>query len=167
MVVKDEGGQSVVYAGVVSGIYRGATFSAQPSEGLYRSADGGQTWEQVLPDIPGTSTPFAPSDIEITASGKIFVGTKRNLNDEGGACILMSDTGNPGSWTINNQFQTQIQNDTDFNIPGRVKLASAPSNPDRVYAVIAAKSLIQTIEDFPQTVGKIIAKTDDTRKGLE
>jgi len=161
LVVKNEGGQSVVYAGVVSGIYRGATFNAQPSEGLYRSADGGQTWEQVLPDIPGTNTPFAPSDIEITANGRIFVGTKRNMNDEGGACILMSDAGNPGSWSVNNQFQIQIQTYYDFNIPGRVKLASAPSNPNRIYAAFAAKSLQQTIEDFPQTVGKIIAKSDD------
>ena len=161
LVVKDEGGQSVVYAGVVSGTYRGADFNAQPSEGLFRSVDGGQTWEQVLPDVPGTNIPFAPSDIEITANGKIFVGTKRNMQGDGGACILMSDTGNPGSWTINNQFQIQIQNDFDFNIPGRVKLAAAPSNPDKIYVVFAAQSYQQTIEDFPQTIGKIMVKTSN------
>jgi hypothetical protein len=161
LVIKNESGQTVIYAGVLSGIYRGTTFSAQPSEGLFRSFDGGNTWQQVLPDIPGTNSPYAPSDIEIAANGKIYVGTKRNLQGEGAACILTSDTGNPGSWSVNNQFQTMILSATDFNIPGRVKLAAAPSNPNKVYAVFAAKSTQQTLEGFPQTIGKIVAKTTD------
>ncbi len=161
MVIRNENGHSVIYAGVLSGIYRGGNFQAQPSEGLFRSADGGNTWQQVLPDIQGTNTPYAPSDIEIASDGRIYVGTKRNFQGEGAACILMSDTGNPGSWTLNNQFQTSISNAADFNIPGRVKLASAPSNPGVVYAVFAAKSLQQTIEGFPQTIGKFMAKTTD------
>ncbi len=161
LAIKNVNGQSVLYAGVVSGRYRGADFTAQPSEGLYRSTDGGQTWTQILPNIPGTNEVFAVSDIEITGAGKIFVGTKRNFNDLGGGYILYSDTGNPGSWTIVNQFNQQISQDTDYNIPGRVKLASAPSNPDKIYAVFAAKSLQQTIEGFPQTIGKMIVSSDN------
>ena len=161
LAVKNVNGQTELYAGVVSGRYRGANFTAQPSEGLFRSTDGGQTWEQVLPVVPGTNEIFAISDIEITGNGRIFVGTKRNFNDEGGGYILFSDTGNQGSWSIIDQFKQQISQDADFNIPGRVKLASAPSNPDKIYAVFAAKSLQQTIEGFPQTIGKIIASSDN------
>ena len=159
LVIKNQGGQSVIYAGVLSGVYHGGNFNSQPSDGLYRSTDGGTTWEQVLPNIPGTNTPFSPSDIEISANGKIFVGTKRNIQNQGGGYILISDTGDPGTWTIIDQFKNLISNDSDFNIPGRVKLASAPSNPDVVYAVFAAKSTQQTIEGFPKTIGKIMAKT--------
>ncbi len=161
LVIKNNNGQSVLYAGVVSGIYRGHNFNAQPSEGLYRSYDGGQTWEQVLPNIPNTNKPYAVSDIEITGNGQILVGTKRNQDDLGGGHILYSDTGNPGSWTVINQFATQIGQDNDYNIPGRVKLASAPGNPDKIYAVFAAKSLQQTIEGFPQTIGKILATSNN------
>ncbi len=163
LAIYNDNGQSILYAGVVSGIYRGTNFSAQPSEGLYRSVDGGENWTQVLPGIPGEMlfTAYAPSDIEITANGKILVGTKANSQGKGGACILSSDTGVSGSWTINTTYQTQILNDNDYNIPGRVKLASAPSNPNRIYAVIAAKSTQQTIEGFPQTIGKLILKSND------
>ena len=161
LVVKNENGQSVIYAGVVSGKYRGADFTAQPTEGLYRSTDGGQTWEQVLPNIPGTSKVYAISDIEITGSGKILVGTKRNFDDVGGGHILISETGNPGSWTDVNQFSQLITQESDYNIPGRVKLASAPSNPNKIYALFAAKSLQETIEDFPQTVCHLIVVSND------
>jgi len=156
LVIKNNNGQSVIYAGVVSGTYRGHDFTAQPSEGLYRSTDGGQTWEQVLPNVPNTNAPFAVSDIEITGNGKIIVGTKRNQDDVGGGHILVSTTGNSGSWTLVNQFATQIQQANNYNIPGRVKIASAPSNSNKIYAVFAAKSLQETIEDFPQTVGTLM-----------
>ncbi len=163
LAIYNDNGQSILYAGVVSGIYRGTNFSAQPSEGLYRSVDGGENWTQVLPGISGEMlfTAYAPSDIEITANGKILVGTKANSQGKGGACILSSDTGVSGSWTINTTYQTQILNDNDYNMPGRVKLASAPYNPNRIYAVIAAKSTQQTIEGFPQTIGKLILKSND------
>ncbi len=161
LAVKNVNGQTELYAGVVSGRYHGGDFTAQPSEGLYRSTDGGQTWSQVLPNIPGTNEPFAVSDIEITGAGKIFVGTKRNFNEQAGGYILYSDTGDAGSWNIVNQFSQQISQDADFNIPGRVKLASAPSNPNKIYAVFAAKSYQQTIEGFPQSIGKMIVSSDD------
>jgi len=162
IVVANNAGQSVIYAGVVSGEYHGGTFQSQPSDGLYKSTDGGATWTQVLPNITGTTQPYAPSDIEVTASGRIFVGTKRNMNGNGGACILYSDTGNAGSWTVNTQYQTQISNASDsYNIPARVKLASAPSDSNKIYAFIAAKSLQETVEGYPTTIGKICVRSTD------
>lgn len=161
LAIKNDNGQSILFAGVVSGKYRGADFTALPSEGLFRSTDGGQSWTQVLPNIPGTNEFFAVSDIEITVAGKIFVGTKRNFNEIGGGYILYSDTGDAGSWTLNNQFNQQISQSADYNIPGRVKLASAPSNPNKIYAVFAAKSTQQTIESFPQSIAKMIATSNN------
>ncbi|OQX99866.1 MAG: hypothetical protein B6I20_09585, partial [Bacteroidetes bacterium 4572_117] len=83
IAVRNENGSSVIYAAVVSGVYKGSTFQSTPNDGLYRSADGGTNWEQVLPDIPSESVPYSPSDIEIAANGKIFIGTMGNLNDAG------------------------------------------------------------------------------------
>jgi len=140
VVVRNEEGNSVIYAGVVSGTYMGEDHLSQPSDGLYRSDNGGDSWEQVLPVIPGTITnkPFAPSDIEIAANGRIFIGTMENLDKNGGACVLYSDTGLEGSWTIYDNYNTIINNEGYYHIPARTIIAVAPSDPNRVYAQFAA-----------------------------
>lgn len=138
IVVRDENGVSVIYAGVVSGIYKGSVHYSNPSDGLFRSEDGGITWEQVLPDIPGYGLPYAVADIELGADGRIYVGTMQNIDLKGGAVILYSDSGLPGSWTVYDNYVQIIQNHPTYNVPGRVIIAAAPSNPNIVYAQIAA-----------------------------
>jgi len=161
IVIKNEAGVAVIYAGVLSGVYRGADYQSTPSDGLYRSVDGGAAWTQVLPDIQGSNVPYSPSDIEITATGKIFIGTKRNRDGQGGACILSSNTGLPGSWSVNSQYQNSILTDSDYNVPGRVQLSSSPSNPNRIYAIIAAQSNSNLLSNFPTTHGKYFLKSDN------
>ncbi|MDD4645493.1 MAG: T9SS type A sorting domain-containing protein [Bacteroidales bacterium] len=144
ILVRNESGVSVIYAGVVSGIYKGATHQATPTNGLYRSIDHGNTWTQVLPNIPGTNYSYAPSDIETNADGsKIFIGTTYGvLNDgsdndrSGAACILVSADGL--SWTVNNSYQQKILAETINKYPGRVMLAKAQSNANIVYAIVAS-----------------------------
>ncbi|MGE5424988.1 MAG: T9SS type A sorting domain-containing protein [Syntrophothermus sp.] len=136
ILVRNEGGSSVIYAGVVSGLYQGV-HNSQPSDGLFRSTDGGNTWTQVLPNINGTTTPYSPADIVMGADGRIYVGSMPNLEAKGGATILYSDSGLPGSWNVNTSYKTMIESDPDYPIPGRVILATAPSDPNRVYALIA------------------------------
>ncbi|RLA60941.1 MAG: hypothetical protein DRQ89_12085 [Epsilonproteobacteria bacterium] len=135
--VRNEDGASVIYAGVVSGVYHGEHLS-EPTEGLYRSEDGGETWEQVLPNISGFDVPYAPADLEISESGRIFVGTLKNEDGNGGATILYSDNGTTGSWNVFDDYEAIIEADGSTPIPGRVVLAAAPSNPDIVYAVVGA-----------------------------
>jgi len=136
--VIDNNGSSIIYAGVASGQYMGSQHESQPGDGLYRSTDGGQSWEQVLPNIPGTGIPYMPSDIEVTSNGKLYVGTMQNLDQEGGAVILHSDHGLSGSWTVYDDIHDDILNEPDYNVPGRVILASAPSDPDYVYGLIGS-----------------------------
>ena len=138
--IKIENDVSVIYAGVASGTYYG-THQSNPSDGLFRSYDGGITWEQVLPNIPGTNTPFAVSDIEIAENGRIFVGTMKNLNGLGGATILFSDIGNIESWNIYSDYQEIIESANTNTIPGRVVLDSSPSIPNIVYAVIGSGNI--------------------------
>lgn len=138
IVVRNEGGQSVIYAGVASGDYKGTIHYSDPSDGLFRSEDGGETWQQVLPEIPGYGAPYAVSDIDLGADDRIYVGTMQNVDIEGGAVILYSDDGLSGSWTVFDNYVQIIQNNSQYNIPGRVMVAAAPSDPNIVYAQIAA-----------------------------
>jgi len=136
IAVRNEGGNSVIYAGVASGLYHGQ-HQSQPSDGLFRSSDGGNTWQQVLPDITGYNQPYAVEDIAIGADGRLYVGTRPNLDGQGGATLLRSDAGTMGSWTVNNNYELEILAAPTYNIPGRVVLAAAPSDANVVYALIA------------------------------
>lgn len=138
IVVKDEEGQSVIYAGVASGKYMGADHESQPTDGLYRSANGGDTWEQVLPYI-SNEIPFTPADIEVGPDGRIYVGTMRNIEGEGGGVILYSDLGTNGSWEENDDYQELIEDGIgQYSLPGRVMLATSASDNYEVYAIIGA-----------------------------
>jgi photosystem II stability/assembly factor-like uncharacterized protein len=158
--VRDENGSSVIYAGVVSGVYQGAQHESQPSDGLYRSADGGGSWLQVMPLIPGTSKPYPVADIEITTANRLIVGSMRNLDGDGGATILWSDNGLIGSWTVYDDYVSIIQNDPDYYVPGRVMIGSAPSDPDIAYALFDA-GYVSNSNGFTYSRGRYIARTDD------
>ncbi len=157
--IRNEDGLSVIYACVTSGVYKGLNHESMPTDGLYRSVDNGANWEQVLPDIIGSNKPYTPSDIEFGADGRIFIGSMRNLEDNGGATILFSDAGTLGSWTIFDDYVSIIENSiNEYNIPGRVILACAPSNPDIIYALIDV-AWINLENEFKHSEGKYILKS--------
>ena len=135
IVVRLEGETRVIYAAVVSGIYKGEVFESTPSDGLFRSADDGATWTQVLPNIPNTETPYSPSDIELDGIGRMFVGAMRNNNLLGAGVILHSDDGL--AWTVFDEITEATFDPENQYYPGRVIVKSAPSDPNRVYAIIS------------------------------
>ena len=135
--IRDENGTSVIYAGIASGIYMGATHQSDPTNGLFRSADGGQLWEQVIPNIPGLDEPYAVSDIKIQGDGRIYVGSMETPELNGGATILYSDEGTAGSWTVYAEVKMLIESHAEENIAGRVILAISPSDNSVVYALFA------------------------------
>ncbi|MCF8303754.1 MAG: T9SS type A sorting domain-containing protein [Bacteroidales bacterium] len=157
IIVRDENGSSVIYAGVASGEYKGANHQSEPSDGLYRSTDGGQSWEQVLPDITDLEVPYAVSDLDTTSNGRIFVGSRPNIEGKGGATILYSDEGTAGSWTVFEEYRIIIEGGSQYYLPGRVKMAAAPSDANVVYAVIAAGY----ISGHPYYHGRYILRTDN------
>jgi photosystem II stability/assembly factor-like uncharacterized protein len=157
--IRVEAGTSVLYAGVVSGFYQGVNHQSEPDEGLYRSTDGGESWEQVLPNIIGEEMAYVPADIEIGPEGRIFIGTMKNMDGKGGATVLYSDQGTPGSWTIFDEYEEIILNSLDLNIPDRVILASAPSDANRVYALIGA-GWINT-SNFNYAKGRYILRSEN------
>ncbi|MFK5855132.1 MAG: DUF5017 domain-containing protein, partial [Bacteroidota bacterium] len=153
--IVNESGTSAIYACVASGTYEGPDHQSTPSDGVYRSTDGGANWTQVLPNISGTTEPYTPSDIEVTANGRIFIGTMENIDGDGGATILFSDTGLPGSWTVYSNYNTLLSG--GGLIPARTIIAVAPSDPNRVYAQFAGGS----VNGFTYYSGYYIAKSID------
>ncbi len=139
IVIRVENNLSVIYAGVASGLYGGSQHPSGPSDGLFRSADMGQTWQQVLPNISGLTTPYCVSDIALGADNRLYVGTRPNLDGNGAAVILYSDDGL--NWSVNSQYQAEILATPGNNIPGRVVLATAPSDPNVIYALIASGTI--------------------------
>jgi hypothetical protein len=171
IAVRNEGGNSVIYAGVASGRYCGAQFQSQPSDGLFRSADQGSSWQQVLPYMVGTGKPYAVSDIAITEDGTtIIVGTLPNTDGQGGATILCSNTGTLHSWTVHDEWKLQIQNEPKYKIPGRVVLATTPADPDVVFALIASGFVNPSNYNFKDFYCRHMIRSEDkgatwTRKG--
>jgi len=145
IIVRIENGTSVIYAGVASGLYKESQHQSLPSDGLFRSADNGATWQQVLPIIPGSTVPYCISDIALGADNRLYAGTRPNLNGEGAAVLLFSDDG--FNWTTNSQYQTEILGSSSRNIPGRVVLGISLSNANIVYALIAS-GYVNTSDGF-------------------
>ncbi|MFC2096950.1 T9SS type A sorting domain-containing protein [Bacteroidota bacterium] len=138
IIVRNENGQSIIYAAALSGKYWGDQTST-PTDGLYRSEDGGESWEQVLPNIEGLDVPYSVSDIEMNGNkSRIYVGTTYNINGDGASCILYSDNGT--DWTLIDDYREVILARNNVNIPGRVVLAAAPSDPNIILAGFAAGS---------------------------
>ena len=134
LAVRDESGTGVLYAAVAQTFYKGAFHGT--TEGLFRSSDGGTSFSQVLPDIFGI--PYQAADIEIGADNRIYIGTRRNADGNGGGTILYSDNGTNGSWTVVNAYSGILA-------AGRVEIACAPSDANIVYAMIEANNTCERI----------------------
>jgi len=119
LVVRNEGGAGVVYAAVAVKSYEGQFHGG--SEGLQRSANGGISWAQMLPNVSGN--PEAPTDIDIAADNSIWVGVDANSFGAGGGKIY-STTPAGTTFTLRHNHGSS----------GRVNLACAPSDADYVYA---------------------------------
>jgi len=136
IVVRNESSTSVVYAAVDGKNYMGVWFGSSDA-GLKRSVNGGTSWTQVLPTISGQSSNYVAADIEISASNRIWIGSKSNPYGFGGGTILFSDNGT--TWTVSNT--TAVTSGW-----GRVEIACAPSNASVVYAMIEDASSLASIK---------------------
>jgi len=159
IVVRVEDKTSVVYAAVVSGVYKGENHQSDPCDGLYRSTDGGTSWEQVLPLIQDTNAPYAVADLTLGADGRLYAGTMRNLQGFGAATILFSDDG--FNWNIFDDYNEEIKNTSlpDSNVPGRVMLAASPSDENIIYAVLTSGAFDGA--KFLRTHAYAIIRSDD------
>jgi photosystem II stability/assembly factor-like uncharacterized protein len=131
LVVRNENGNSVIYAAVGSGEYKNRTFV---QEGLYRSEDQGENWSQVLPTIPGSASIYQVADLEIASNGKIYASTMRNSENIGGSIVLSSVDGL--EWSVYSDFNNWVNTQEGY-YAGRSVVKAAPTNPNHLYAVFS------------------------------
>src|SRR5438552_6071785 len=128
-IVIDPGNPDIVYIAA-----QGHSYGPQQQRGVFRTRDGGTTWERVL--FVDENTGAIDVQMDPSNSSKIFAATwQLQLHTWGresggpGSAIYMSTDGGT-TWT-------KLQgNGLPTHTIGKVGLAIAPSNPQRVYALI-------------------------------
>lgn len=132
--VRNEGGTSVVYVASHEK-YVGQTAAGDNTflgvSGLFRTADNGVTWTQVLPNTDGGNAPIA-DEVEIAANGDLWASTGTNAFGDKGGDIYTCSTGcgSSANWT-----KRYDASDNGFSDIDRTVIALAPSNTNVIYAV--------------------------------
>jgi photosystem II stability/assembly factor-like uncharacterized protein len=116
----------------------GHVYGPHPDRGVYRSGDGGATWQKILykdENVGAIDLAFDPTNPQILYAAMWsvrrppwFIYTP--ANGPGGGLYKSSDGGT--SWT-------QLTNGLPVEGLGRMGIAVAPSNPGRIYVVADAK----------------------------
>ncbi len=115
----------------------GNLYAANPERGVYRSIDGGATWQKVLyknPDVGAIDVVFAPDDPQVVYAA--LWATRRppwNVyppsNGPGSGVYKSADGGN--TWT-------HLTKGLPTAGLGKIGLAVAPTDSNRVYAILDA-----------------------------
>src|SRR6266853_1823797 len=112
----------------------GKLYAANKERGIFRSRDGGRTWQKVLGDenLGAVEVVIDPSNSQIVYAG--LWNTRRPpwftyapTNGPGGGIFKSTDSGS--TWT-------QLTNGLPKEGIGRTGIAIAPTNPNRVYAIV-------------------------------
>jgi photosystem II stability/assembly factor-like uncharacterized protein len=114
----------------------GHPYGPNPERGIYRSLDGGQTWEKVLAkndDVGGADLAFDPRDPQ-TVYGVLWASrrppwTTGNSYGATGSGLYKSEDGGK-SWR---ELSKGLPSGSDL---GRIGIAIAPSDPKRMYAMV-------------------------------
>ena len=124
---------NVVYVAVLGHVY-----GPHPDRGVYRSRDGGATWQKVLykgDGIGAIDLAFDPSNPQTVYAALWAVRRPpwfiyAPANGPGSGLFKSSDGG--GTWT-------QLANGLPTDGVGRMGIAVAPANPRRIYVIADAK----------------------------
>ncbi len=133
-VLVDPANPDVVYVGAL-----GHVFGPNSERGVYRTRDGGKTWDKVLyvNDSTGVADlAMDPSDPAVLYAGFWQAGRKPWLLVSGGAGSGLWKTTDGGDhWT-----DLRGRPGLPSGIWGNIGIAISPANPDRIWALIEADS---------------------------
>ncbi len=125
----------LVYAAVMGNIYK-----AHEERGVYRSADGGKTWEKILyvnDEVGAVDLTFDPSNARVLYASMWRV--RRNpwsLSSGGEGSSMWKSTDGGDTWTDISRNEGLPQKDT----LGIIGITVSPVNPDRVWAIVEAQN---------------------------
>ncbi len=133
----------------------GALWSDSPDRGLYKTADGGKTWQQVLkgPNLSTGCTDIAidPANPDIMFAATWDFRRKGWEYRSGGesptapsASGLFRSTDGGNTWT---EITTEANKGFPKKPYGRIAVAIAPSNPKRVYAFVESPNSALFVSD--------------------
>ena len=114
----------------------GNLFGPNEERGVYRSRDGGDTWERVL--FISDKTGFADLAIDATNPRIIYAAAWRA---ERKPWTLISGSEEGGLWkTIDGgDTWTKLEGGLPDGLVGKIGVAVSPANPDRVWALVEAE----------------------------
>jgi photosystem II stability/assembly factor-like uncharacterized protein len=119
---------------IVLACAQGHGYGPQPERGVFRTMDGGKSWERVL--FVNENTGCSALEIDPANPRKLFAGMwQLDIKTWG------RESGGPGSGLfVSHDGGTTWQRQRERGLPtrevGKVKVVIAPSNPNRVYALI-------------------------------
>lgn len=124
----------IVYAAVLGDLFR-----SSPERGVYRSVNGGKSWEKVLfvnPDAGAVDLAMDPTNPRILYAS--FWRVRRTPHD------FSSGGAGSGIWKSTDSGDTWTEITTNEGLPkdtiGIVGLAVSPVKPDRVFAIVESQS---------------------------
>lgn len=135
MVVRNEGGTSVIYMGGkekrIGDELEGSEFVYKGKSGLWRSADAGTTWVNVVP-VNDDNTDPTIDHVIVDGNNDLWATTGTNSYDHKGGDILYCTSGcnTSPNWQLAYDASAQGHSNVDRTI-----IASAPSDPNKLYAI--------------------------------
>ena len=124
----------IVYAAVL-----GDLFKSSPERGVYRSTNGGKSWEKVLfvnPDAGAVDLAMDPANPRVLYAS--FWRVRRTPHD------FSSGGAGSGIWKSTDSGDTWTEITSNEGLPkdtiGIVGLAVSPANSDRVFAIVESQS---------------------------
>ncbi|WP_407264089.1 PA domain-containing protein [Tenacibaculum maritimum] len=160
--IRNNAGVSEIYVAVADASYRSSnsrTILGGLTYGLYKSTDGGATWNKL--NLPKGANPndIAPNDIEIGADNKIWVSsTDSNAYRNGGGRIFSSSDG------VNFEEKYLVENGV------RTQIEVSRTNPNKIYLLAelsagGSVSILET-EDAFETEPSSLPLPNDADSGI-
>jgi hypothetical protein len=148
--VRNNAGVSEIYATAGDSFYGASgstTYLGGTTMGLYKSVDGGATWNEIALPLTANGKKVAPNDIEIASDNKIWLSTiDSRVWANGGGLVFSSADGNT--------FTQKLA------VPGgkRTEIAVSATTPDKVYVLTEVTSgttetvsILSTTDGFATT----------------
>jgi len=136
IVTRNNNGVTEIYAAITESIYTSAAYVLGGEFGIYKSIDGGTSWQLLQLPLTSNGNPHPINDLLITADNKIWAGSidsssfRNAAGDafEGGGKVFVSNDG------VSFSQKLSISNG------GRVELAASATNANKIYAAIVVGS---------------------------